>query len=206
MEHSNGANELFQCVNIRCGGLHFSTTLETLHQHSPSKLAALFGSDFPLYDVTTDEHLMPLEYGVSGEAFGAVLDFLRCGEWQPMAPQPRLYREVVACLALLELQVPPPGPPHPDATEPRYVYMDVVVPVEASRACVDACAGLAARGYRVRKQMVTPLLQEGGKEGEGQQQQSRGVTLLLERRLPSPRLLKGLADHSAWVKALTSVM
>ncbi|KAH9577683.1 hypothetical protein LSM04_007098 [Trypanosoma melophagium] len=176
-------------ITIRCG-----------------ELSSLFSDDFPLFDDTSDIDLMPLKYGVSGEAFSAVLDFLRYGEWQPMLQQ-SFYQDAMKCIERLELCVIPPPSPDFTSVERNYNCMEVIVPGEgkgvSTTLCVDVCAELGMRGYRVWKQLqgTIPQSQKGTERND-----TENVTLLMERQLPAVPRLVALSSCSTWVNALTREM
>ncbi|ORC92807.1 uncharacterized protein TM35_000021330 [Trypanosoma theileri] len=196
----------YHCVTIRCGELLCCTTLGTLRKQQKSKLVSLFSDDFPLYDDTSDIHLMPLKYGVSGEAFSTVVDFLRCGEWPPILQQ-SLYQDILTCIERLELSVLPPPSPNFNAVDRKYSCMEVVIPGEGkgvgTTSCIDVCAGLGMRGYRVRKQLQGRILDPH----KGTERYDGGtVTLLMERQLPVAPRLEALSSRSTWVNVLTHAM
>src|SRR5687767_2284294 len=82
---------------IRVGTQTFYTTMEAVTQFENTLLTELFSPPFPIYDQTQDVHVLPPAL-VDAETFAVILDFLRCGTWQPMRSD-RQHQVVCAALA-----------------------------------------------------------------------------------------------------------
>lgn len=133
-----------QLVKVRAGDREFTTLSETLVSLGPNGAAGLRGAEpsrgclltelfsppYPLFDAEAGAHVVPPS--VAGpDAFDAVLDFLRAGEWRPMRDGVE-YADVCAAAAVLGIREQPLPPPPPlerrSTTDRRFEHIEVVVP------------------------------------------------------------------------------